>query len=276
MLDKDVLSADAWKGRDARTIKPREVIELLDGIVERGSPVAANRTAAVLGQMFKFGIHRAIVEDSPVKLLMRPGGQEKPRDRALTDKELTIFLKDPLACTRQPRLAYVITVLLLTGQRRGELVMARWRDIDFKGKTWTIPAENSKTGAASIVPLSAWAIETFERLKKRAGESVWVLPAAEPSEHLDAKLLTRGVAKCLKRFNNEGIEDFTLHDLRRTCRTGLAKLKIEPHIAERVLGHVQERIAATYDVHSYMDEKRAAVEKWAAHLIALSPSRKSP
>jgi hypothetical protein len=73
ILRKDILPI--WARRDARTIKSREVVDLLDGIVERGSPVMANRTATYPGQMFKFGIHRSI-EDSPVKLLYRPGGKE--------------------------------------------------------------------------------------------------------------------------------------------------------------------------------------------------------
>lgn len=266
ILDKDVLPL--WKGRDARTIKPREVIELLDGIVERGSPVAANRTAAMLVQLFKFGIHRAIVDDSPVKLLMRPGGKEEPRERALSDAELRIFLERPLACTRQRRLAHVVTLLLLTGQRRGELAQARWRDIDFPARTWTIPAEHSKTGRENVVPLTDWAVELFESFK-HAPSSPWVLPGTDATEHLDAKLLTRSLAKCMARFQKVGILAFTLHDLRRTCRTGLARLKVEPHIAERVLGHAQERIRATYDTHVYLDEKRAALELWSAHLATL-------
>lgn len=73
-------SSAAWirvgrQGGHARTIKPREVSDLLDGIGGRGSPVQANRTATYLGQMFKFGIHRAIVDDSPVKLLYKTGWQ---------------------------------------------------------------------------------------------------------------------------------------------------------------------------------------------------------
>src|SRR5690606_3171674 len=64
-----------WGTRDARTITPREVIELLDAMVDRGAPVAANRLASLLGQMFRFGIHRQIVEVSPVQLLYRPGGK---------------------------------------------------------------------------------------------------------------------------------------------------------------------------------------------------------
>ena len=270
ILEKNVLSE--WKGRDARTIKPREVIELLDKIVARGSRVMANRAAALLGQLFKFGIHRAIVEDSPVKLLMQPGGKENPKRRTLTDDELRAYLKDPAGCARTARLAHVVTILLLTGQRRGELALARWRELDMKkAKAWTIPGENAKAGRTHVVPLSAWAIEEFKRLKRSAGRSPWVLPAVDPTQHVDPKLLTRSVARCLKRFELAGVAAFTLHDLRRTCRTGLAKLKIDPHIAERVIGHAQERIQATYDTHAYLEEKRAALEKWADHLKALRP-----
>ena len=82
MLDVDVLPF--WKGRDARTIKPREVVELLDGIVQRGSRVMANRVAGLLSQMFRFGVHRDLVEASPVQLLYRPGGKERPKDRTLS------------------------------------------------------------------------------------------------------------------------------------------------------------------------------------------------
>lgn len=265
VLDRDVLPA--WKGRDARTIKPREVIELLDGIVRRGSRVMANHTARILGQMFKYGIHRSIVEDSPVKLLVLPGGREKPRDRVLTDVELKAFLRDPLKCTRQPRLAYVIELLLLTAARRGELCAAKWVHVDLKAKTWHVPAENTKTGKAYTIPLSDRAVELFERLKRRAGRSVWVLPGTDPSKHIEPRLLTRGVAKCLKRFELQGIKPFTLHDLRRTCRSGLSALKVAPHIAERILNHAAaDRIVATYDQHDYLDEMRAALNNWAEHL----------
>jgi integrase len=71
---------------------------------------------------------------------------------------------------------------------------------------------------------------------------------------MPAKLLTRNMARAQARFGKLGIEPFTLHDLRRSCRTGLSKLRIQPHIAERVLGHSQEKIAGTYDLHDYLDE----------------------
>lgn len=268
ILERDVLKA--WRSRDARTIEPHEVIELLDGIVDRGSRVMANRVAGILGQMFRFGIHRRIVKGSPVQLLYLPGGKEKPRDRALTEAELRAYLKDPIACTRFPRLSHVITLLLLTGQRRGEIAKARWSEVDFTSTTWTIPDENSKTGRGHVVPLSTWAVEEFRALKALAGRSRWILPGADPGAPLDAKLLTRGIAKCQRRFKECGISAFTLHDLRRTCRTGLARLKVAPHIAERVLNHAQETIPGTYDTHDYLEEKREALDRWACELKRLA------
>jgi integrase len=202
ILERDVLPE--WKGRDARTVSPTEVIELLDKIVERGSPVAAPRTAALLSQMFRFGIHRRIVAATPVQLLMRPGGKEKPRERVLTDGELQVFLKDPIRCTRFTRLAHVITILLLTGQRRGELAGSRWTDIDFKERTWSIRDELSKTGRGHVVPLTDTALSEFRALKMHAGRSPWVLSDGA-NGNLDPKQLTRSLAKCLERFKKQGV-----------------------------------------------------------------------
>lgn len=265
ILDRDVLPK--WKGRDARTITPPEVIELLDGIVDRGAPVLANRTAALLSQLFRFGIHRHIVTATPVQLLYRPGGKEKPRERTLTEEELRAYLADPKAATRYERLSRVITLLLLTGQRRGELALARWSDIDLNERTWTIPDENAKGGRGHVVPLSDWAVEEFAALKREAEGSQWVLAAG--ANHIDPKQLSRSVAKCHARFKKQGIAEFTLHDLRRTCRTGLSALKVEPHIAERVLNHVQPGVVGVYDRFAYLEEKRAALDKWATHLAVM-------
>jgi integrase len=271
MLDHDVLPV--WRGRDARTIKAREVIELLDGIVERGAPVQANRVAGIVSQLFRFGVHRALVDTSPVQLLYRPGGTERPRARVLSDDELATFLKDPQDCTRFERLSHVMMILLLTGQRRGELSLARWEHVDLNAKEWTVPPEHSKTGRGHVVPLSDWAVREFEALHRERDGSAYVLPGAN-GQPIVAKLLTRAMARCQKRFQKRDVAQFTLHDLRRTCRTGLARLGIQPHIAERVLNHAQERIPSTYDVHNYLVEKRDALEKWTAHLLALKVAAK--
>ena len=259
-----------WKGRDARTIEPREVIDLLDKIVDRGARVMANRVAGLLGQLFKFGVHRRIVESSPVQLLYRPGGKEKARNRALDSDELAALLTHLDDVCRSPRTAAALRILLLTGQRRGELTAARWRNVDLKAKTWTIPPEDSKTGVGHVVPLSESAGAEFETLKRLAKKSAFVVPIDDGSRPADPKLITRSVARCQTMWKKHGVKAWTPHDLRRTCRTGLAQLKIPPHVAERVLNHAQDRIPGTYDVHDYLDEKREALEKWATHLQSLA------
>lgn len=266
ILDTSVLPR--WGSRDARTIRPREVIELLDEIADR-APVMANRTASVLSQMFRFGIHRSIVESSPVQLLYRPGGKEKPRARAFSEEELKAFLVNLDDACRYQRLPSVLRLLLLTLQRRSELALAEWCEFDFKENTWRIPNARAKGGRGHVLPLSDWAIEELQKLKVMAGGSRYVLPNREKSAPLNPLCITRGVARCLQRFKKHGVAAFTPHDLRRTGRTGLAKLGVPMEIAERVLNHARERIEATYDVHEYMTEKREAVEKWAQHLADL-------
>jgi integrase len=261
-----------WAHRDARTIKPREVIELLDAIVDRPAPVMANRVAGLLSQLFRYGIHRQVVESSPVQLLFRPGGTERPRQRALDDEEIAALLANlDEATKRARRTGIAIRLILLTAVRRSELVGARWSELDLEAKApvWDIPAERTKTGVAFAVPLTPPAVEQFKRLKRMAVRSPLVFPAEDGDGSMDPKLLTRSIARHLDTFAEHKVGAFTLHDLRRTVRTGLAKLGIRPDIAERCLNHAQPGIIATYDTHQYLEEKRDAVTRWADHLQGL-------
>jgi integrase len=142
MLRADVLPK--WHWRDRRTITSREVIELLAKVVERGAPVMANNLAQMLGQMFKFAIHRGTLESSPVQLLYRPGGKPRRRKRAFSEEELRSFVTnfDSICRTKKPR--HVLMVLLLTMQRRAELARAEWTEFDFNNRSWKIPASHSK------------------------------------------------------------------------------------------------------------------------------------
>ena len=163
----------------------------------------------------------------------------------------------------------MLRVLLLTLQRRSELGLAEWREFDLKARIWRIPDAHAKTGKGHGVPLSDWAAEELERLKVMAGGSRYVLPNIDKSAPMDPKYITRSVARCLKRFKKHGVAAFTPHDLRRTGRTGLARLGVRVDVAERVLNHARERMEATYDVHDYIDETREALGKWGRYLAEL-------
>jgi integrase len=233
----------------------------------------ANRVAGLLSQMFRFGIHRSLIETTPVQLLYRPGGKEKPRSRVFSEEELKAFLTNLDDACRFQRLPHVLRVLLLTLQRRSELAFAEWREFNFTEKTWAIPDAHAKAGKGHVLPLSDAVIEELQKLKVMAEGSRYVLPNADKSGPADPKYITRSVARCLKRFGKHGIAAFTPHDLRRTGRTGLARLGVKVDIAERVLNHARERMEATYDVHEYLDEKREALEKWAKYLAQLRDGR---
>jgi integrase len=261
-----------WRTRDARAITSRDVITLLNDIVDRGSPSIANDLGAYLAQMYKFGIQQQLVEANPVQLLFAPGGQEKPRDRALSDKELAALLADlDDVFKRAPITSRVIRIALYTACPRSELALAKWSDLTLDGDAplWRVPPENSKTDVEYLIPLVPAAVREFQQLKKRAGRSRYVLPTADGDGPIEPRLLTRSVARHLDTLAEHKVEAFTLHDLRRTVRTGLARLKVQAHIAERVLNHAQPGVAAVYDVHTYLEEKRDALDKWAAHLKEL-------
>lgn len=270
MLEHNVLPD--WRGRDARTISAREVVELLDKIVARGANVMANRTANVLSQMFRFGIQRAIVANSPVQLLYRPGGREKPRRRVLNEDELRSFLLHVDACCGTARLAHALRLLLLTGQRVGELSLASWAEFDLEARTWTIPDAHTKGGRGHIVPLSDWAIEELEGLKRLGRGSRYLFATKDGTASIDPKQITRCVGRCQSRFRKVGIAQFTAHDLRRTCRTGLSRIGTDQMVAELVINHRRRGMEYVYDQHEFLAEKRLALEGWALHLESLLPA----
>jgi integrase len=213
ILVKDALPH--WKGRDARTITSREIIERLDAIVARGAPVMANRTAAILDQMFRFGVHRSIVTSSPVRLLFAPGGKETPKDRVLSEEELHRYLHGLSVVCTAPVRRHTLMVLLLTLVRRGSLAAAQWSEFDFNNKTWRIPAENDKERRAHVVPLTDWANEELFALKRLANGSKYVLPKRRKGQEdrpSSGQLISRSVTRLREQFEVIGIAPFTPHD----------------------------------------------------------------
>lgn len=273
---KDIVTP--WAGRDARTLTRPDVIALLDRIVDRGAPVMANRVKDVLGQMFEHGMDRGLVDTNPVGRRYRPGDKEEARSRALTDAEIRTLILNLKPVFRSKPVRHAITLLLLTMQRRGELFSARWSDVDMKQARWTIPDSDArddqgnllplKSVKGHVVPLSEWAVEEFRALKELAGASPFVFPRAKGAPtHSRPAVITLCMWRCRKSLAKLGIvEPVIPHDLRRTGRTGLARLKVKQDIAERCLNHKQDKIVGTYNTYDYFKEKRVALEKWSKHL----------
>jgi integrase len=260
-----------------------DVHDLLDGMVDRGSPVNANRLLAVLRRMFNWCVERGLVERSPCEKLKAPT-PEQARDRVLSDEEISV------AWRAFERVGWpfgiIAQLLLLTGARRDEIAAGRWGEIDREARTWTIAKERSKNGVAHEIPLSDAAMRIVDGLPViGSGRDGFVFTTtggtpvsgwSRAKAQIDAAVLEAVRADAAVR--GEKLEDatapehWTLHDIRRTAASGMAGLGIVPHVVEAILGHRSgtiKGVAAIYNRYSYAAEKRAALNAWARRLEAI-------
>jgi integrase len=251
-------------------VKRSEIHDLLDRIVDRGSPVTANRALSVIRKLYNWALERELVAASPVDRLKKPT-VEISRDRVLADDELrAVWLA--LESIEWP-IGPWGKLLLLTAARRMEVAAMRWPEIDLAAKTWTIPRERSKNGVSHEVPLSAKAVDIIEALPHVASkvELVFTNDGRAPIGGF-ARVKERIDAAIVKVNNGEPIAPWRFHDLRRTSASGMAGIGIPPHIVEAVLGHRSgtiKGVAAVYNRYSYATEKRAALETWARRIEAI-------
>lgn len=266
MLRREVLPA--WGDRNIPEIGKRDVLDVLDAIVDRGSPITANRLRAHLNTLFNWAKGRDIITTNPLDGV-KPPAPETARDRVLTDDEIKLFWA---ACETigQP-FGPLFQLLLLTGQRRGEV--GGMTDGEVKAGLWTIPAARSKNGDEHTVPLGEGALAVLagvERIKGKAGLIFTTNGTSGVSGFTRAK--ERLDATIAKLNDGEKIPDFTLHDLRRTAATGMAGLGFPPHVVEAVLNHrsgTRRGVAGVYNRFTYAEEKAAALEAWGRRVLSL-------
>jgi len=183
-LRKDVIPR--WGRRKAKDITRRDVIELLDAIVSRGSPISANRTFAAIRKMFSWALSRDLVPASPCAVVNAPG-KEHRRDTVLSADEIAGFwnaLDDP-ALPILPPIRLVLKLQFCTAQRKGEIVGAECGEFDRTEGVWTIPAEKSKNGLPHRVALAPLALALLDEIAPNASRSRWLFPSprrqGEPS-----------------------------------------------------------------------------------------------
>ncbi len=275
----------AWRHRGIGDIRRRDVRELLECIADpqgRNAPVRANRVFALVRKMFRFALQRDLLEHSPCEGIERPG-QERARDRVLTDEELVHFWRglDDRHVISEP-LAVMFRLRLLTAQRPGEVARMRWTDIDRKDRIWILPATETKNGVAHRVPMSRQAsgiLENFRTWTKKrlavvnAGRarkrlvpkepSVWVFPS--PRGLGDRPL--GDTKKPMRRARQDA--DFQARDLRRTAASKMTSLGVPRLVVKRILNHIEDDITGVYDRYSYDREKREALVTWGNRVEAL-------
>ncbi len=254
--DERIISVELlprWRGQQAKEIKTADVISLLDRIASRPAPIMANRTLALIRKIFNFGITRRIVEVNPCHLVERPG-QERRRDRVLSEDEIRALWN---ALDAEPeKVAGALKLLLLTAQRKSEVLRMRWQDVD--ASWWTIPAEFAKNRLAHRVPLSPQAKAILSTLQTNASEP-WVFPGRN---HVGSKPLSNIERTLMRAKARSKVANCTPHDFRRTAASLMTGMGVSRLTVKKLLNHVDNEITAVYDRHSYDSEKRLALETW--------------
>jgi integrase len=263
ILERDVLPR--WRTRHARSITARDVRGLLDAIVDRGAPIQANRTLAVVRRIFSWAAapDRALVPQAhnPCRGLERPA-PERQRERVLGVDELRALWRALGA--EDAHTAALFQLYVLTAQRDGEVRAMAWPEVDLAAAWWTIAAARAKNGRAHRVPLSAPAVAVLRTLHERRDVAVrWVFPSTRGSASGHRERVYKAVHR-LRR--SSGVVDFTPHDLRRTAASHMTSIGIPRLVVAKLLNHAERGVTAVYDRYGYDREKREAVAAWAARV----------
>jgi len=261
-----------WGTRRVQEITRRDVVELLDGIVDNGAPISANRTLTSLKTFFGWLIDRSVLDQSPCARVKSPSA-EVSRERVLSNHELRLLWK----ATENLGYPYgsFTQLLLLTAQRRDEVSGLRRSELKSQD-LWTISGSRTKNGLEHDVPLAPWtsAIVAAAPCIGTSKDFIFTVNGEAPiSGYSGAK---RKLETWMRDLGGEGgnastpeISRWTFHDLRRTTASGMARLGIPVHLIEAVLNHTGGEISgvsAVYNRYKYLDEKRWALESWAEHV----------
>lgn len=269
-IEKDILPA---LGDVALVdVKRSMLVEVLDGVVERGARVMANHLFGDLRQFFNFALAREWVDVHPLAGLNKEkiGGRQKERDRYLSEEEIIELKRRLPAANLLHTTELSIWIMLSTCCRVGELSQARWTDLDLEKGVWSIPAGNSKNAKDHTIYLSDFAKEQFDALKTVTGDSNWCLPARDDLGHVCLKSITKQIKD---RVRDEPLSNrtkataslllsggaWTPHDLRRTGATMMGELGVMGEVIERCLNHVeQNKLKRIYQRHELKAEQRDA------------------
>jgi integrase len=250
-------------------------------------PASVGTVGSILQAVLGFAVHEDRLEANPCLGLTRPLAWQS-RDRMFSDDAVGALwraLAEATPGTREDRLAtqaravlsastaFALQFLILTLCRRNEAAGARWQEFDTKLETWTIPAERAKARHTHVVPLSPEARNVL-RAAKALGrpDDVYVFPAPRSeAEAVDSHALTRAVSRLCSKLE---LPPGSPHDMRRSGATTLiGRYGVRRFVVSKVLGHEAEegaRVTSVYDRHSYLPEKREALEIWARHVLEVA------
>ncbi|GAB1622369.1 site-specific integrase [Agarivorans albus] len=265
-------------------ITARDIRTAITVINDSGRPTIANDALGHCKQLFNHGMKLDLLQGNPASAftVRDAGGIEQSKDRALSEEELAAFFRvareNSTSFSRDNYLACALLVCL--GVRKSELCEAKWDEFDLEEGLWHLPKERSKTNVGFTIPLAPQVLKWLEELKIRGFGSEYVFPSRRASKrpHMGPDTLNRAITKL---FGHEAgkkkqppnlmgdMPHFTVHDLRRTCRTLLAKQGTPGHVAERCLNHKLKGVEGIYDQYDYLEERRDALATLANTLLKI-------
>lgn len=233
---------------------------------ERG-PIAANRSRAYLSTLYAWAIADGLTDANPV-VGTNKAAEEISRDRVLSDEELRLVWS---CAGESDDYGAIIRLLILTGQRREEVAAMRWSELDFDKNLWRIGAERTKNGLPHDVPLSDAALELLAARGRREGRDLVFGSREGPFQGWSNAKIALNTRILAKLGEKSEMKPWRLHDIRRTAATRMNELGVLPHVVEAVLNHISGHkagVAGIYNRAIYAPEKRAALQKWADHIVA--------
>lgn len=265
IFKKDVLPAIGKKPIDE--VKKDDILKILNKIMDRHSGPMANKTLDAISSFLNWCVQRGLIEHSPAYQIKAPA-RKKSRDRVLSDYELKEIWQSA------EDLGYpfgsIIQFLILTGQRRGEVAAMKWEDYDKEKKLWALPREATKSDRSHEVPLSDQAIKILNAAPN-LGDYIFTNSGDFPFNNFsrDKKGLDSVLKAIREKDDQPSMAKWIIHDLRRSCASGMARLGVSPHIVEKILNHSSGTIsgvAAIYNRYKYVDEMREALDAWSSHI----------
>jgi integrase len=249
-----------WSGRSIHEITKRDVVDVISAIEQRGAPGTANKTLKVIKTFLRWCVGRAVLDRSPAEGVPMPA-KVVTRDRVLTDGELA----QVILAARQMSGPYggIVELLALTGQRREEVAAMTWGELDLHRRVWTLPKSRTKNAKEHAVHLSEQSMAVLLHTTVR-GPFVFTVLGSKPFREFSR------TKRQIDEFS--GVTGWRLHDLRRTCVSGMARIGIPPHVADKILNHQSGTIsgvAAVYQRHDFLDERKGALERWGAHIAKI-------
>src|SRR5262249_48354869 len=259
-------------------IARRDVAGVLTAVTAKLSGASANRVRTSLSSLFSWSIREGLIDGNPAAWTERR--KEVVRTRLLTTDEL----RDIWAALRDDAYGKIVRLLILTGARREEIGALGWSEIKFDRGLIELPPERVKNRRAHEIVLSPPAVDILKSCPRltwpdgTACDLVFGRGARGFADWVGSKAdLDRRIVAARKARTAEEMPAWTLHDFRRLVSTTLHdQLNVAPHVVESILGHVGHKagVAGVYNKALYLDERRRALERWAAHIEMVVSDKK--